>query len=41
MAVVLALAAFPVLGFLLMMLTRAEESLSHVSEQPSVRPARH
>ena len=34
MSVVLALAAFPVLGGLLMALTRAEQSLSHVSERP-------
>ena len=37
MMIVLALAAFPVLGFLLMALSRAEESLSHESEQVPVR----
>ena len=38
MTILLALAAFPVLGVLLAALTRAEESLSHVSEQvPAVR----
>ena len=37
MTIVLALAAFPVLGFLLMALSRAEESLSHVSERAPVR----
>jgi hypothetical protein len=38
MSVVLALAAFPVLAILLMALSRAEESLSHVTER---RPVRH
>jgi hypothetical protein len=37
MTIVLALAAFPVLSFLLMALSRAEESLSHVGEQAPVR----
>jgi|tagenome__1003787_1003787.scaffolds.fasta_scaffold14891365_1 hypothetical protein len=36
MSVVLALAAFPVLSVLLMALSRAEESLGHVSEHPPV-----
>jgi hypothetical protein len=37
MSVVLALAAFPVLAAMLMALSRAEESLTHVTEY---RPAR-
>jgi hypothetical protein len=38
MTVLLALAAFPILAVLLMALSRAEESLTHVTER---RPARH
>jgi hypothetical protein len=37
MSVVVALAAFPVLAFVLMALSRAEESLSHVTERTPVR----
>ena len=37
MSVVLALAAFPVLAVLLMALSRAEESLGHVTERTPVR----
>jgi hypothetical protein len=37
MSVVVAMAAFPVLAFLLMALSRAEESLSHVAERSPVR----
>ena len=37
MSVLVALAAFPVLAFLLMALSRAEESLSHVAEHTPVR----
>jgi len=37
MYAVLALAAFPVLAVVLMALTYAEESLSHVTEQVPVR----
>jgi hypothetical protein len=36
MSVALALAAFPVLTVMLMALSRAEESLSHVSERTPV-----
>ena len=38
MSVVVALAAFPVLAVVLMALSRAEDSLSHVTERT---PARH
>ena len=37
MSVVVALAAFPVLAVVLMALSRAEESLSHVTERTPVR----
>jgi hypothetical protein len=37
MSVVVALAAFPVLAVFLMALSRAEESLSHVTERAPVR----